>query len=80
LLIARRRMRSLKSHCFLHTADVPHSPGLATFSFVGLQFPDSRIASVRIVTGNEGHQGAQAQAGRRRHGRFHLRRAPDHPV
>jgi len=51
LLIARRRMRSLKSHCFLHTADVPHSPGLATFSFVGLQFPDSRIASVRIVTG-----------------------------
>jgi hypothetical protein len=37
----------------LYTVDAPHSPGLATFSFVAVQFPDSRIASVRIVTGNE---------------------------
>ena len=37
----------------LYTADAPHSPGLATFSFIAVQFPDSRIASVRIVTGNE---------------------------
>jgi hypothetical protein len=37
----------------LYTVDAPHSPGIATFSFVAVQFPDSRIASVRIVTGNE---------------------------
>ena len=37
----------------LYTVDAPHSPGIATFSFVAVQFPDSRVASVRIVTGNE---------------------------
>jgi len=37
----------------LYAAHAPASPGTGTFSFVGIQFSDPRIASVRIVTGNE---------------------------
>jgi hypothetical protein len=36
----------------LYAINAPASPGAATFSFVGVRFPDARIASVRIVTGN----------------------------
>jgi hypothetical protein len=37
----------------LYMADAPESPGTATFSFIGVQFPDARIAYVRIVSGAE---------------------------
>jgi hypothetical protein len=37
----------------LYSNFVPASPGTATFSFLGVVFADPRIASVRIVTGNE---------------------------
>jgi hypothetical protein len=36
----------------LFSSFVAASPGTATFSFLGVQFPDARIGSVRITTGN----------------------------
>jgi len=37
----------------LFSTNAPASPGTATFSFMGVRFADARIASVRIITGNE---------------------------
>jgi hypothetical protein len=37
----------------IYAIAAPASAGTATFSFVGVKFSDSRVASVRIVTGNE---------------------------
>jgi len=41
----------------LYRADVPESPGEATFSFVGVLLDEARIAFVRIRTGNAGPGG-----------------------
>jgi hypothetical protein len=37
----------------IYAISAPASAGTATFSFVGVKFSDPRVASVRIVTGNE---------------------------
>ena len=37
----------------IYAISAPASAGTGTFSFVGVQFADPRIASVRIITGNE---------------------------
>jgi hypothetical protein len=37
----------------IYQIHVPASPGVATFSFVGVKFTDARIRSVQIVTGNQ---------------------------
>jgi hypothetical protein len=37
----------------IYHINAPASPGVATFSFVGVKFADPRIRSVQIVTGNQ---------------------------